>query len=213
MADGPRLARGLNPWGRHRTPSTISPRLKPRLRTRRWLDCAGAPKTWSMKLLPRLRVCSSKLCSARRLKGREMGRGACNCRGEPSLAGFADGGACQVLALCWFMLTPVIWDMVWKELPSPIPSPMCRDCDFWCADARMLARSSAGGGLKPLVNCDSGFPACIVVAVLVASETFMSRVEKLDAPCENGEESLLGREDGGSSGEDCNGEGERRRRR
>ena len=86
-------ANGLKPVGplvdngRRREPSTMSPKLKPRLRTRRWLDSAGAPKTWLMKLLPRLRAWSSKLCRALRLKAREMGRGACSWNGEPSRGG------------------------------------------------------------------------------------------------------------------------------
>lgn len=57
-----------------------------------------------------------------------------------------------------------------------------------------------------LVSCDSGLPSCIVVAVLVASERFMSRVEKVVDPCEKGEDrGCCGTEDddacdGGSSG-------------
>jgi hypothetical protein len=65
--------------GRRRAPSTISPRLKPRLLTRRWLDSAGAPKSSSTKLLPRLRALSSKLLlRARRLNTLDMGRGVCS---------------------------------------------------------------------------------------------------------------------------------------
>lgn len=45
-------------------------------------------------------------------------------------------------------------------------------------------------------------------AVLVAKDTFMSRVEKLVISCENGEDSTAGRDSSGG-GDDWNGEGER----
>jgi hypothetical protein len=188
----------------------MSPKLKPRLRTRRWLDSAGAPNMWLMKLLPRFRAWSSKLCRALRLKAREIGRGACNCTGEPSL-GRADA-ACHVRALGCVMTTSA-WGALSREVPNtllkPKPSPICRDCDFWCAEARIWALSiSVDRGVWLFANRDNGLPACIDGAVLVASEMFMSRVEKLVVGCENGEDSAAGREDSGG-GDDWKGEGER----
>lgn len=87
--------------GSRRAPSTMSPRLKPRLRTRRWLDSAGAPNNSSTKLLPRFRALSSKLLlSARRLNALDIGRGVCSWNGEPSRAGtVATDCGCQVWAL------------------------------------------------------------------------------------------------------------------
>jgi hypothetical protein len=66
----------------------------------------------------------------------------------------------------------------------------------------------------PLASCDKGLPICIDVAVLVAKETFMSRVENMLGPCEKGDDS--GRacvEDSSFGGEDWKGEGDLRRRR
>ena len=51
-----------------------------------------------------------------------------------------------------------------------------------------------------VASCDSGLPNCMDAAVLVANERFMSRVEKVAGPCENGEGNGLSCCDGGSGG-------------
>lgn len=60
-------------------------------------------------------------------------------------------------------------------------------------------------------SCDNGLPNCIDGAVLVARDTFMSRVEKVAAPWENGDDNGSGRDSSSSSlgGDDWNGEGDR----
>ena len=62
----------------------------------------------------------------------------------------------------------------------------------WCADDRALDQLFCSGrGVRSFANCDSGLPICIEAAVLVANETFMSRVEKVkdELSSENGDES------------------------
>lgn len=130
-------ARSAADNGRRLAPSTMSPRLNPRLLTRRWLDSAGAPKSSSTKLLPRFRARSSKLLlRARLLNTLDMGRGVHSWNGEPNRVGWlAEECGCQVCAFGCCILTSVISDIVWKDeprtWPSPRPSPMWRDCDFW----------------------------------------------------------------------------------
>ena len=67
-------------------------------------------------------------------------------------------------------------------------------------------------------NCDRGLPICIEVAVLVASETFMSLVEnvKEEVSCVNGDDRGCDGNGGGTNssafsdgGDDCKGEGDR----
>jgi hypothetical protein len=97
---------------------------------------------------------------------------------------------------------------------------MWRDCDFWWADDRALDQVLAAGRGVGLANFERGLPVCIDAAVLVAKETFMSRVENMLGPCEKGEESDdIGwgwdedEDEDSFGGEDCKGEGDRRRRR
>lgn len=73
--------------------------------------------------------------------------------------------------------------------PRPRPSPIWSDCDFWWADDRALDHVlGVGRGVISLASCESGLPNCIDGAVLVAKDTFMSRVEKVVEPCEKGED-------------------------
>lgn len=91
---------------------------------------------------------------------------------------------------------------------------MWRDCDFWCAEDRTLDQVlPTGRGVISFASCESGLPNCIEVAVLVARDRFMSRVEKVAAPCENGDDNGGGCEDGSLGGDDWKGEGERWSRR
>jgi hypothetical protein len=115
------------------------------------------------------------------------------------------------------MLMSVISDILANEdpriLPIPKPRPIWRDCDFWCAEARALAQSLLGScGVASLVSCDSGLPNCIDEAVLVANDTFISRVEKLGASLGKGDESRRAEEASSLScgGDDWKGEGDRR---
>ena len=83
----------------------------------------------------------------------------------------------------------------------PRPRPICNDWDFWCADDRMLDQvCSEARGAGSLASCANGFPNCIEGAVLVAKETFISRVEKLGASSGKGDESPVDCD--GRSGED-----------
>ena len=62
-----------------------------------------------------------------------------------------------------------------------------------------------------MASCESGLPNCMDAAVLVARDTFMSRVEKVAPTSEKGEDNVLGCEEGTGSagGVDWNGDGDR----
>jgi hypothetical protein len=83
------------------------------------------------------------------------------------------------------------WNGDPSTLLKPSPSPTWSDCDFWCADERAFDQLLWSGlGVKLFANCDKGLPICIEVAVLVASETFMSLVEnaKEEVSCVKGDD-------------------------
>jgi len=56
----------------------------------------------------------------------------------------------------------------------------------------LLARSLCiDWGVVSVASCANGLPNCMEDAVLVVSDTFISRVEKMDTSFEKGEDSVL----------------------